>query len=41
MAGRKVAKGLFLYARPEAAYRHALKEGHHRWDVLMAIGLEF
>ena len=41
MAGRKVAKGSFIYARPEAAYRHALKEGHHRWDVLMAIGLEF
>ena len=39
--GRKVARDLFLYARPEAAYRHALKEGHHRWDVLVAIGLEF
>ena len=41
VAGRKIAKDLFLYARPEAAYRHALKEGHHRWDVLVAIGLEF
>ena len=41
VVGRKVAKDLFLYARPEAAYGHALKEGHHRWDVLMAIGLEF
>lgn len=41
VVGRKVARDLFLYARPEAAYRHALKEGHHRWDVLVAIGLEF
>lgn len=41
VAGRKVARDLFLYARPEAAYGHALKEGHHRWDVLVAIGLEF
>ena len=41
LAGRKVAKDLFLYVRPEAAYGHALKEGHHRWDVLVAVGLEF
>lgn len=41
VTGRKIAKDLFLYARPEAAYGHALKEGHHRWDVLVAIGLEF
>lgn len=41
LVGRKVAKDLFLYARPEVAYGHALKEGHHRWNGLVAIGLEF
>lgn len=41
VVGRKVAKDLLLYARPEVAYRHSLKEGHHRWDALLAIGLDF
>ena len=39
--GRKVGKTLFLYIRPEVAYGHTLKEGHHRWDGLFAIGLDF
>lgn len=39
--GRKVSKTLFVYMRPEVAYAHALREGHHRWDGLFAVGLEF
>lgn len=38
---RKVAKDLYLYVRPEVAYGHTLKEGHHRVDGLFAVGLEF
>lgn len=41
VVGRKVARDLFLYAKPEAGYGHALKGGHHRIDALLAIGLEF
>ena len=41
IVGRKVAKDLFLYVKPEAGYGHTLKGDHHRIDALLAIGLEF
>ncbi len=40
-AGRKVAKDMILYVRPEVAYGLYFPESHHRLDVLAAIGIEF